>query len=57
MVTKFSKPVHLEDLTQIKLNQAGASDVIKSRSLDKLKTYLHYQTVYGHLTSQDGNLL
>ena len=38
MVTKFSKPVHLEDLTQIKLNQAGASDVIKSRSLDKLKT-------------------
>ena len=46
MIPKFGKQVHLQDV----------SDVIKSRSLDKLKTFLHYQSVYGHLTWQDGNL-
>ena len=46
MTPKFGKQVHLQDV----------SDVIKSRSLDKLKTFLHYQSVYGHLTWQDGNL-
>ena len=38
-------------------NQAGAGDVITSRSRDKLKTlYLHYHSVYDHQTWQDGNL-
>ena len=38
-------------------NQAGAGDVITSRSHDKLKIlYLHYQGAYGHQTWQDGNL-
>ena len=36
--------------------QAGAGDVIMSRSRDKLKTYLHYQSAYGHQTWQDANL-
>ena len=34
-------------------NHAGAGDVITSRSRDKLKTYLHYQSAYGHQTWQD----
>ena len=29
-------------------NQAGAGDVITSRSCDKLKTYFRYQSAYGH---------
>ena len=29
-------------------NQAGAGDAISSRSCDKLKKYLHYQSGYGH---------
>ena len=37
-------------------NQAGAGDEIMSRSRDKLKTYLHYQSAYGHQTWQKGNL-
>ena len=37
-------------------NQAGAGDVITSRSHEKLKTYFHYQSAYGHQTWQDGNL-
>ena len=38
-------------------NQAGAGDAITARSRDKLKAlYLHYQSVYGHQTRQDGNL-
>ena len=38
-------------------NQAGAVDVITSRSHDKLKTlYLYYQSAYGYQTWQDGNL-
>ena len=37
------------------INQAGAGDVITSRSHDKIKTlYLHYQSVSGHQTWQDG---
>ena len=37
--------------------QAGAGDVITSRSHDKLKTYyLHYHSAFGHITWQDGNL-
>ena len=39
-----------------KTNQAGAGDEIMSRSRDKLKTYLHYQSAYGHQTWQKGNL-
>ena len=35
-----------------KTNQAGTGDVITSRSRDKLKTYLHYQSAYGHQTWQ-----
>ena len=38
-------------------NQAGAGDVITSRSHDKLKTYLSYQSTYGDQIFQDGNLL
>ena len=37
--------------------QAIAGDVITSESRDKLKTYFHYQSVFGHQTWQDGNLL
>ena len=37
-------------------NQAGAGDVITSRSRDKLKHLLN-QSVYGHQTWQDGNLV
>ena len=38
-------------------NQAGAGDVIRSRSCEKLKTlYLHYQSACSHITGQDGNL-
>ena len=29
-------------------NQAGAGEVTLSRSCDKLKTYLQYQSVHGH---------
>ena len=29
-------------------NQEGAGAVIMSKSRDKLKTYLNYQSVYGH---------
>ena len=35
-----------------KTNQVVAGDVITSRSRDKLKTYLHYQSAYGHQTWQ-----
>ena len=39
-------------------NQVGAAEVITSRARDKLKIlYLHYQSVSGHQTWQDGNLL
>ena len=39
------------------INQAGACDVITSRSCDKLKALcLHYHSIYGHQTWQDGNL-
>ena len=35
-------------------NQAGAGDVITSRSCDRLKAlYLHYQCAYGNQTWQD----
>ena len=35
-------------------NQAGASDVIMSRSHDELKTlFLHYHRAYGHKTWQN----
>ena len=37
-------------------NQAGAGDVIMSKSRDKIKTYLNYQSAYGHQTWQDDNL-
>ena len=38
-------------------NQAAASEVITSRSRDKLKTlYLHYQRIYAHQAWQNGNL-
>ena len=36
-----------------KTNQAGAGDVIMSRSRAKLKPYLHYDRAYGHTTWQD----
>ena len=29
-------------------NQAGAADAIASKSRNKLKTYLHYQSAYGY---------
>ena len=39
MATKFDKQVHLQELIDPnKTNQAGAGDVIKSRSPDKLKS-------------------
>ena len=39
------------------MRQAGAGDVITSRSHENLKTlYLHYQSAYSHQTWQDGNL-
>ena len=38
-------------------NQEGAGAVIMSKSRDKLKIYLNYQSVYGHQTRQDGELL
>ena len=37
-------------------NQAVAGDVITLRSHDKLQTYFHYQSVFGHQTWQDVNL-
>ena len=37
MTTIFDKQVHLQDSTQLRLNQADASDVITSRSHDKPK--------------------
>ena len=37
-------------------SQADVGDVITSRSRDKLKTYIHYQSAYGHQTWQDGKL-
>ena len=37
-------------------NQAGAGQVITSRSRDKQKTYFHYQSAHGHQTWQGGNL-
>ena len=37
-------------------NQAGAGDVITSRSRDKLKTCLNSLRPYDHQTWQDGNL-
>ena len=38
-------------------NESGASDVITSRSIDKLKSlYLRYHCAYGQQTWQDGNL-
>ena len=43
--------------TRFNLNetdQAGAGDVIKSRSSDKLKTLPLQYSTYGHRTSQDG---
>ena len=40
IINKHEKPVHLEDLTQ----QVGAGDIIRSKSCDKLKKYLHYQS-------------
>ena len=41
----------------IETNQAGAGDVITSRSRDKVKALcLHYHTGYDHQTWQDGNL-
>ena len=48
MITKFGKQLHLQDVAQM--------DFIKSKSLVKLKTYLDYQSAYGHQTWQDGNL-
>ena len=56
MITKFSKQVHLQDLTQIKVNQAGTGDIITPRSRDKLKTYFQYQSAYDHQSRQDRNL-
>ena len=54
MITKFGKQVHLQDLTQMR---PGASDTIKSRSRDKLKTLcLRYESAYGHQTWHGGNL-
>ena len=47
ITTKFGKDGHLQEET----NQAGAREVITSRSNDKLNTlYLHYMSAYGHQT-------
>ena len=43
-------------LSQMRLKWAGGRDVITSRSHHKLKTYLNYQSAYGHQTWQDGSL-
>ena len=45
--------------TGVKSNEtihAGAGDVTTSRSCDKLKTHLHYHSIYAHQTWQGGNL-
>ena len=55
MSTKFDKQVHVRAFTQM-TNQAGATDVITSRSREKLKPlYLHYHIAYGHQTWEDGD--
>ena len=51
LASRYIREVDLNEASQ-----AGVGDVITSRSRDKLKTYLHYQSVYGHQTWQDGKL-
>ena len=51
MTTKFGKQVHLDSN---ETNQAGVSDVITSRSREKLKPLYLYQNAYNQ-TWQDGN--
>ena len=56
MVTKFGRQGTSIELDPNETNQAGAGDAITSGSRQKLKTYLHYQSAYGHQTWPDGNL-
>ena len=56
MITRFGNQIHLEDLTQIRIIKQV---LVRHtwRSPDKPNTlHLHYQSVYGHQTWQDGNL-
>ena len=56
MTTKFETGTSRGDDSN-GTSQAGARDVIISRSRDKLKTlYLHYQSAYDHQTWLNGNL-
>ena len=56
MVTKFGRQGTSIEFDPNETNQAGAGDAITSGSRQKLKTYLHYQSAYGHQTWPDGNL-
>ena len=57
MTTKFETGTSRGDDSN-GTSQAGARDVIISRSRDKLKTlYLHYQSAYDHQTWLNGNLI
>ena len=54
MSNKFAKQVHLEDSTQMRLIKQML--VVSSRQIMwKTKTYLHYESVYGYQTWQDGD--
>ena len=55
MANKFGKQVHTSrGIGSNETSQAGAGDVITSRSLDKLKPlYLYYHSTFGHPTWQD----
>ena len=39
------------------LPPTNSHESLKRWSRDKLKTYLHYQNAYGHLTCQGGDIL
>ena len=55
MTTKFSKQVHIEELTQKRLSRCWWC--IMSRSCVKLKTYFHYQSACRLQTMKDDDIL
>ena len=53
MAIKHGKVVTYHD----GLPPTNSHESLKRWSRDKLKTYLHYQNAYGHLTCQGGDIL
>ena len=53
MAIKHGKVVTYHD----GLPPTNSNESLKRWSRDKLKTYLHYQNAYGHLTCQGGDIL